>query len=359
MPIPSISGPRRALSLAAAGLSLSLSACGDSATGGQEGDIDAAGILSDVAHNVILETYRDLDGKAEALSAAVARFRASGEEEDLVGARRAWKDARRPWEQSEAFLFGPVESKGIDPSIDSWPVNKADLDGVLGSDAELTGEYIDAQEGTLKGFHTMEYLLFGAGSPKAASAFTDRELDYLAAATQSFAGAVSALRSSWEPDGDDYVNAFADAGEDGSIYPSRRGAMQELLNGMIGICDEVASGKINGPFSQGDRSLEESRFSDNSNQDFADNIRSVRNLYLGRYGGAAGAGVSDFVAAANAGLDERLRAEIETAIFAIGEMTPTFGKAITENRESVKAAQAAVLKVKATLENDVLPLVAG
>lgn len=343
--------------LAACGLALS--ACGDSGAGPAPADIEASGILADVADKVILATYRDLDAKADSLTAAVVRFRASRTGADLDAARQAWKDARRPWEQSEAFLFGPVESRGIDPSIDSWPVNQADLDGVLKSAAELDKAYIDAQEGTLKGFHTMEYLLFGSGSPKAAAAFTDRELAYLAAVTQSFQGAVAELRAAWEPGQGAYVKALAGAGEGSAAYASQKGALQELVNGMIGICDEVATGKINDPFSQGDRGLEESRFSDNSNQDFADNIRSVENLYLGRYGTGSGEGISAFVARSKPEVDARLKAEIVAAIAAIGEMTPTFGEAITGNKDKVEAAQAAVLKVKATLEADVLPMVSG
>ena len=236
-------------------LALSLLACEDSATNSAGGDIEAGQILSDVGGKVILGTYQDLDAKAGTLADAVAKFKGSKAQADLDAAKQAWKEARRPWEQSEAFLFGPVSAKGIDPSIDSWPVNKTDLDGVLKGPAALTMDYIDTQEGTLKGFHTMEYLLFGSGTAKAAADFTDRELEYLSAVTLSFKGAVSLLRTSWEPAAGNYVKSLAEAGQGSSIYQSRKSAIQELVNGMIGICDEVASGKINDPFSQGDRSL--------------------------------------------------------------------------------------------------------
>ena len=61
--------------------------------------------------------------------------------------RNNWKmhvrhgEARIPWEQSEGF-FGPVDSKGIDPSIDST-VNVEDLNAVLNSKDSLTKEYVD------------------------------------------------------------------------------------------------------------------------------------------------------------------------------------------------------------------------
>ena len=126
---------------------------------------------------------------------------------------------------------------------------------------------------------------------------------------------------------------------------------------MIGICGEVGDTKIAEPFKSGDRKDEESSFSDNSNQDFADNIRSIRNLYLGRYENSLGKGLSEMVAGLDAPLDARIKAEIEAAISAIQAMTPTFGDAITHNKTMVEKAQAAVKKLAVTLESDLLPLV--
>ena len=60
-----------------------------------------------------------------------------------------------------------------------------------------------------------------------------------------------------------------------------------------------------------------------------------------------------------ADVDTRLKQEIADAIATIGGMTPTFGDAIKNNKDKVKAAQDAIFKVKATLEADVLPLVSG
>ena len=54
----------------------------------------------------------------------------------------AWVAARVPWEQSEGFLFGPVDTFGYDPAMDSWPVNRTDLDAVLASGQAFTPEYI-------------------------------------------------------------------------------------------------------------------------------------------------------------------------------------------------------------------------
>ncbi len=354
MPLRSLSRPRRAGLVAA--LALSLAACSDTESPGPD-DFDATELLADVPSQVIFPTYVDLETKAEALNAAVVTLGADVTDPNLELARAAWRATRLPWEQSEGFLFGPVDTEGIDPSIDSWPVNVADLDAVLAGGDPLTKESIDALEGTLKGFHTIEYLLFGVGGSKTAGDLTDRELEYLDAVTQSLVGAVTRLREAWDPAVDDYSGTVASAGEAGnSVYTSQSQAVQEIINGMIVICDEVGNGKISDPFDQQDRSLEESQFSDNSNQDFADNIRSVRNVYVGGYQGASGTGVQALVQASDPALDETVLSQIDAAIAAIGDMTPSFGEAITSNAAAVEAARTAVGTLRQTLEAEVLPL---
>lgn len=337
---------------------IALSGCSDSGTDAGQEDLEVRPVLEDVGTKVIVGTYEDLAVKAVALSGAVAKFNSDPSSANLDLAKQAWKDARRPWEQSEGFLFGPVDTKGIDPSIDSWPVNKADLDAVLAGSATLNRDYVDKLEGTLKGFHTIEYLLFGQGNKKAAADFTVREKEYLLAVTASFRAATEELKKSWSPSGENFLSKFKDAGQASNLYQTQRAALQELVNGLVGICDEVANGKIADPFSQQDRSLEESQFSDNSINDFQDNIRSVQNVYLGAYGAQTGKGLSEFVASRNPTLDQRVKQEIDAAIQAIGEMTPSFGDAIFNNKGKVQAAQSAIQKVKSTLEADVLPLVA-
>lgn len=41
--------------------------------------------------------------------------------------------AREPWEKSEAFLFGPVDAMGLDPNMDSWPLDQASIIQILNS----------------------------------------------------------------------------------------------------------------------------------------------------------------------------------------------------------------------------------
>lgn len=331
----------------------SLTGCGsdddnDTVRASGEDAFDASITLNDFANKVVLATYTDLDNKAGDLLTAVKALAADTNQANLGQAQAAWKAARTPWEQSEAFLFGPVDTQGLDPALDSWPVNKVDLDGVLGSGQELTEASIDALEDTLKGFHTIEYLLFRDGDQRKAEDITPRELEYLIATTENLKAKTAQLASAWAPSGENYAGEVAGAGATSTIYKSQKDAMQEMVNGMIVIADEVANGKISDPFNEKDTTLVESQFSFNSIADFQDNIRGIQNVYNG---------LSEFVNGADADLDARFKTEVQTAIDTIGAIPNPFRDSITGNRDAIQAAIEAVSTVQTTLENDILKLV--
>ena len=339
-----------------------LSGCGGHGNGGVAGpgnEYDFRPILVDFTNNVVIATYRNIDNNASALADAALALREAASEEALSSARDAWTATRAPWEYSEGFLFGPVDFNGFDPALDSWPVNRVDLDAVLAGDSDLTVSYVNTLDGTLKGFHTIEYLLFEDGGSKTVDQFTDRQFDYLIASTRNLAQTASALHESWLPTGGDFGSRVMNAGSGSDIYPSQRSAIQEIVNGMIGICDEVANGKIADPFVEQDTRLVESQFSYNSIEDFQNNIRSVQNAYTGDYAGVAGHGLDEFVASEDAALDARLKSEIETAITQIGQISYPFRDAIFTDAAQIETAQQAVARVQLTLEDDILPLVLG
>ena len=342
----------------------SLTGCGsddeddDTVSAAGEADaFDASTTLNDFANKVVLATYTDLDNKAGELLGAVQALSTATNQAHLELAQNAWKAARTPWEQSEAFLFGPVDTQGLDPALDSWPVNRVDLDGVLASEQALTAASIDALEDTLKGFHTIEYLLFREGNQRKAEDITSRELEYLVATTENLKSKTAQLASAWAASGENYAGEVANAGGTSStIYKSQKDAMQEMVNGMIVIADEVANGKISDPFNEKDTTLVESQFSFNSISDFQDNIRGIQHVYMGNFT-ADGQGLNEFVNGKDAELDARFQTEVQTAINAIGAIPDPFRDSITAQRAAVQAAIDAVSTVQQTLENDILKLV--
>ena len=235
------------------------------------------------------------------------------------------------------------------PALDSWPVDRVNLQSVLDSGDLLTVDFVGGLEDTQKGFHTIEFLLFREGDQRQASDITDRELEYLLSTTENLKVSTSQLRLAWAPEGENFVSKVAQAGTGSDIYPSQSSAVQEIVNGMIVIADEVANGKISDPYNESNTTLVESQFSFNSIADFQNNIRGIQNVY--------GRGINGFVNGHDAVLDSRFQQEVQAAIDAIGAIPDPFRDSITANRGAVQAAIDAVSTVQLTLEQDILPLV--
>lgn len=338
---------------------------GCTSSGGLSEGFDEPQVVVDFTDRVVVPTYRLLAERIEALEVSVGVLATSPTEANLASAQEAWIAARQPWEQAEGFLFGPVDTYGYDPAMDSWPVNQTDLDAVLASGEPFTPTYIANLQETQKGFHTLEYLLFGVNRSRRATELSARELEYLTAIASELSSVANALATSWTESIDGrppYREVLATAGQIGNTaYPSLTSAAQEILVGMIGICDEVANGKIADPYDAHDPALVESQFAFNSLVDFQDNLRSVENVYTGDVpeAGTLGMGLSDYVSAADPALDARVRVEIQAAIAAIGAIPEPFRDAITtpSSYDEIEAAQAAVRTLQNTLERDVQPLV--
>jgi predicted lipoprotein len=321
---------------------------------------DDAEILNDYAYGVVIPTYARLADAAADLRTAAGALIADASDANLDAAKSAWTAARRPWEQSEAWLFGPVASLGLDPALDTWPVNKTDLDAILASGDDLTAEVVAGFDPALKGFHAIEYLLFGVDAAKTAGELTDRELEFLAALVEDMTANAETLSAEWSGEGG-YAEVFASAGQGNAAYPTLEAAAQEIVEGMIGICDEVGNGKMAGPYAAHDPDLVESQFSKNSIADFTDNLLGVRNAFTGEVPdlGLAGRGIEEFVAAVDADLAARVLGELDAAVDALAAIPPPFSDAIVDPSasEAIEAARSAINAVLATLINDVVPLV--
>ena len=137
----------------------------------QDPKLDA--IITTYVDNVVIPTYADLKDRTAALYNACAAFKAAPGNQAFEECADKWMLARTPWEKSEAFLFGPVDSEGLDPNMDSWPLDQvaivniltsgdfSDMDWSAGdSEAEITA----AQN--VRGFHTLEFLIFKNGNPR-------------------------------------------------------------------------------------------------------------------------------------------------------------------------------------------------
>ena len=133
--------------------------------------------LQDIVDNyvdaVVVPTYRSLKDKNATLYQAVGNFKNSPSDANFATACNAWLEAREPWEKSEAFLFGPVDALGLDPNMDSWPLDQDNIVQILNSGNYDNLNWSDGDDDdkieavqSVRGFHTLEFLLFKDGQPR-------------------------------------------------------------------------------------------------------------------------------------------------------------------------------------------------
>ena len=229
----------------------------------------------------------------------------------------------------------------------------------MASDNELRAEYVNGLDGTLKGFHTIEYLLFDEGGSKTPGDFTEQPVRL--PRRQHPRPRTDGLRPARQLDSlgrQLRLQGRSEQAAAATSTPPSGPRSRRSSTAMIGICDEVANGKIADPFSEQDPRLVESQFSFNSLEDFQNNMRSVRNaLHRGTTTAARGPALDEFVALRNADLDSRLKREIEAAIDEIGRISNPFRDAIASDADQIEKAQQAIARVQQTLQEDVLPLV--
>lgn len=333
---------------------LSFSSCGedspeDDFTGGGYG-YDFTNVLEVYTDNVILPTYADLKAKVWNLHNAVQTFRTAATQENLNTVCAAWRAARIPWEQSESCLYGPAETLDLDPSLDSWPLRKADIDNII-RDGDVTADKI--MDPGVHGFHTIEYLIFSEGNPKnlSSNSLSEAEIQYLAVATEYLRNDCIKLWAAWNgaqnisAEDQLIINTFDDFNpaeynfaynfknaitSSGVDLVTMDDAIDNIIEGCAGIADEVGAQKIGAPRDlalSGDPEtavLEvESWYSWNSIDDYANNIVSIRNSYFGGLSKTAANksehSLSAFVASKNAALDTEITNAINKAYKAINE----------------------------------------
>lgn len=317
-------------------------------------------VLTAISVDVITATYKDLNDKAIALKNSVNTFLNNSSEANLQAMRTAWTATRKPWEQSEGFLYGPVDTEGLDPALDTWPVDVNAMNSILDSNQVINAHLI-ANNNEARGFHLIEFLIWGENGNKQANEITPRQKEYLLAAAIDLQENTQKLYDGWKSSGGNFANYFITAGAGSTLYPSQKAALEEIVEGLITIADEVGAGKIEDPLnSEGGvpkPELEESRFSNNSKADFADNMRSIQNIYLGIYNQKDVAGIEKILSEKNPVLDVKIKTAIKESILAIEAIPGTFTQAISNNRLAVVDAQNKVMKLKEILEAELKPFI--
>lgn len=315
-----------------------------------------AAVLNTFVNGVARPQYNDLAARADALHASVTALQSQATDANLATARTAWKDMRAVWERCEGFLFGPVDDDNYDPFMDTWPTDYSQMDSLLASSGSLSLDAIQGITLSLRGFHPLEYILFGQNGGRTAAQITAREQVYMISLATDLKNNCHALAGSWDPAKGAYGKLILTAGESGNTkYSSRREVFLAMVDGLVDICSEVGEGKMEEPFVTQDPQTVESPYSGNSVTDFQNNIVGLQNVYLGRYNLTTGEGLNKLVALGNAALDNKVQQQIAEAIAAFSNITMPYEEAIFKQGTQIKATQDKLAALKTTLEDELRP----
>jgi len=321
-------------------------------------------VLTNLVDNVIVPTYTELADETEDLEKTLNGLLTANTitQAQIDDACEDFKEARENWERSEAFLMGAASDFDIDPTIDSWPLNRTLLVNYFrgGMNDEML------EDATILGFHALEFILFRDGQPRKVSEFkandTYKNFENVSGAQElAYAQTICTLlkqrcfqlQVAWEGEknasrlavvkaagldyttenGLSYRDNLINAGLDSkSTFRTLKAAVAQVLSDDEGSCvaiaNEVGTAKIANPFAAGDISYVESPYSYNSITDFQDNIRSIRNVWQGSTNGStARYSFHEFFASTNkAATNNSVEGAYQSAINSIGNMPSPFVK---------------------------------
>ncbi|WP_425487153.1 imelysin family protein [Nitratireductor arenosus] len=319
---------------------------------------------ADIAH----ATYEDALSTAMRLDEAVDSLIAAPSAETMAAAKAAWRAARIPYQQTEAYRFGNPIVDEWEGRVNAWPLDEGLIDyvdagyGVESDDNGLytanvvantslmiNGSEVDASDitpeflsGTLHeageieanvatGYHAIEFLLWGqdlngTGPGAGARAYTDydpqnctggnceRRALYLAAAADLLVSDLEEMVANWAEDG-----AARQALANG---PAKTG-LAAMLTGIGSLSyGELAGERMKLGLLLHDPEEEHDCFSDNTHISHLYDAVGIRNVYAGRYARIDGSVVegpslSALVRETDAALDAELTAKLDTTVGAM------------------------------------------
>ena len=334
-------------------------------------DTQISNISAQFVDHTVAPTYSALASLTEQLTNQLTALKANPTNNGIQDACITFLAARQEWERSEAFLFGAAGDFGIDPYIDSWPLDEDAFNTLMGSPAMIAA--LDNEDGdvvagerlgnALLGFHGIEYILFEDGHAKDVSKITPNEWIYITAVAGDLRNRCYQLEVGWLGDKapkshidklDDlempytvaggnlsYGENLRNAGHAGSTYSSPKAAIMAILQGCSDIADEVGSSKIYAAWHGEDITYIESPYSHMSITDFHNNIISIRNAYMGGVEDQRDESLSvhNYVNKGNPMIDAKIIQAIDEALSKIDAMPAPFVEHYSDaaNGAAVKA----------------------
>lgn len=120
-------------------------------------DFDQVALFTNLADNVILPSYENLQDKVDKLAAQTESFIENPTANDLTELRTAFKAAYLVWQTAAPFEFGPAEEVFLRNSLNNFPANVSQIE----FNVENETNNFDQPDTYDQGFPALDYLLYG------------------------------------------------------------------------------------------------------------------------------------------------------------------------------------------------------
>ncbi len=319
-------------------------ACNDTNQSPCVSEQDQSAVFQNIADNLIIPGYEDLNTRLAALQSATQAFTEDPATAQLEALRNAWKAAYLSWQRVAQYEFGPAEDRQLRAFLNAFPLEMAAVEARLNS-----GNFVfDNAETFDKGFPALDYLLYGAGATEAdilAQYSTDPLADnykgYLTAVTSQMQQFVSETLQAWTGGFRQtfIANTGTAAGASLSLLINALNEHYELIKrDKLGI----PVGAVTLGFPNPDKA--EAFYAGISAELALEALRAAESLYLGRaINGANGEGLDDYllqVAAKQQGQDlhQLIVDQFEAAIGALAAVPDPLSETIATDKALVELA---------------------
>jgi hypothetical protein len=182
---------------------------------------------------------------------------------------------------------------------------------------------------------------------------------------EDIAAVLAEIRWHWEPTGGDLAGALATAGAGSAVYPTRKAAIDVLLNHLIGLLEVLADQRLGRPLGRTSGGLPqapgaECSLSGNSRVDALEDAQGVRDVYAGSRDGSSGAGLTLILRVTHGAIDDETWVALRALIAALEAIPETLlASAGSAARPQVEAAFDAARDVRIRFVADVTGALGG
>lgn len=276
---------------------------------------DRGEMLKNIAQNLIIPAYSDLQTSVNSLKNRTEDFILNPNMNSLAALQNDWETAYTLWQYANAYNFGPAGDQGIRrglvEEIGTFPVSVIKVETAIADTPNFNDFNRDA-----RGFLTVEYLIFGADdtpSEIVEQFSSEKRKNFLLGAVSDIERRIGEVLSAWNGgySSEFSQNVGTDVGSSTSmVYNEFVRSFESIKNFKLGLPLGRRPGQT-----KAEPQLVEAYYSGKSLKMLEANLNAIENIWYGRSSeGQAGLGFREYLESVEGGLALITATEAQMAV---------------------------------------------